>query len=1651
MDSAPSFMVEKAVKGFNKGDITAQEFNHLISLAVHGSKQNLLEDREQEVIYGSEITCMPVVWAKSYQSRRTKWKSRGLAGAGDGKHLLSDKFVDEYFPFQSRRASRVWLQVARDDETENEFRVEVRKNRTSRNILHIFTLTKSAMPYLEITASSEFVLITKKQNLLRFKAAREDNVFTVWSHVLSSISTGLSHHRLYFGSAIASSPSVRWGFVFIPLVLVQCLKLLKVFSLRVEGLFRQPGDAKLVQQLVDAFECQNYVNLSKSRLLRFSSSGQSRHSGGGGPAAPLSTSSMASSNALSARSNGAAKPDPASAAAVASLMKRYLSELPEPPFTFTAFEQLRMVWRDIGATHLRIAACRRVILDLPHPHRDVVVTLLVFFKLVARFSHVNKMTPKNLAVCFAPSMSKPRQTLSSVDDSALFASVHMRIGVLEFLITHIDELFPPHIQSLGCNFLGPDNGVLLSAAMAAQAVSSAAKRSATLGVQWNMKRIELDSPSFQLRRVTSEVLLHASNLGDMVNERVQVNEALLQKLTALKGKLHVIFVCGESNDESAYLVDSLLADSPAADPILAETSLSDTCPYVSADIFSYVPCNDDKQKSNRVTIDWDQTTLVILRSTNLRASGGARHCLLFRIASLLSSSVVYGCRGDLHRGDMSGKFDIMSDLFDFRRGCENDVTFNAHRDIYPQLVLALRECDVPFTDLGGSAVDPCVYMEASIAEQLGANAQTVELNITTHTLRTCFPKRTCLVEVSKPTEADRRNLSSSLRQELCRITSPKTVMGVCLSGAGFAELARGLVKATGNGVSLASYTPASSIKYEQDRRVYHMALERQREIFAHVCVDHLDNFVNKLRASARETNSFSTLCTAIPHFIDSLASPSLTRTPSASTDQPLLPPLPPRDEVEEHTISHFPILHGKDHLQALLTAQVGSMLKIFDGWFVVSNELADDAKTSTSFVHHRTGRDQLKTSLFAKIEHSMTKNHIHSEALSTCYLDYLWSSTMALDQFATNDNNGNVEGSSNTPATTSKEFWEKVDAVEKSFFAVTTGSAQAEVFGKVMRQKLQTAVEAQNDSLRRQFSADKRNAEIARSNAERQLRSEIESLSAISQDELGTASETYREECAALRADCEEQLAAFRRHEAEELANAEARSLKAQNDLKEAHAASMKQLKLAMSNDAEDAQRTIAALQTLSSKASADHHSAVNSALHDLQHEVSLRRAAEESVLELESSASRAQQQYDELVSSLKGDLLSAQTELEAGRQQLSSTVAELNRQSSLHESLAKAASEASARHSAAQSSLEQNLEACSVRETELVGQLEAARTSHTESQIKMHEEIRKLNSIQSEFDAARVTWQQNRSELQQEVRAVGQAAQRAVSEQLDLEDEVNELTASKQRKQKEIESKTNQIADLKNEILHQQSAMTEAAESAAQASERTLNATVLRLKEDKVQTEHELNTVHRLQMDLMQSEAASEKLKCETHYQLLLSQQREDLRNEAREEASKLMQEHERAMVEMATTHARASTELEMSAQEIERLNKQLNLLDKTRRQSFSRREAASAQIHALKIAALEGGLAKANANFTAESAAKVEAETRFRLEADANSKLKQELASLQDELRMQREENAQLVGQVKVSHAQCAIDLENCPITHWRSVTMMSIVGSGWGAQVA
>ena len=398
------------------------------------------------------------------------------------------------------------------------------------------------------------------------------------------------------------------------------------------------------------------------------------------------------------------------------------------------------VWKEIGAAHLRIKQFRDIILSMPIAHRDMVVVLLVFFKLIARFSHVNKMTPHNIAVCFSPSIFKAAPKDFNIGNIELFDAVRIGIEVLEFFIVNIDDLLPPHVQSLGCDFLGPDieKDVTRSTSETGRSVlADAVDRAAPAAVPEvdRMDPCELSQcPSnaksellffFEQRGGETDVSQssdgatkqagsardqqpqargsepwsdsesddysgdpesdddvicehrgvvgrmsarrsgrfrvsgasgtssNASGFGNQTNTRntrswgkLKVNHGALQTLSRLQGRVYVVFLAGEPDD--------IATDHPLAHqlfgiqspPEIAMGSLdSSSSPSVRMAVFPYSVAKSQrdeppqKRSVGPSAVENNEGSLVVLTSHGLMPDGGRQHALLFRICSLLSSTV----------------------------------------------------------------------------------------------------------------------------------------------------------------------------------------------------------------------------------------------------------------------------------------------------------------------------------------------------------------------------------------------------------------------------------------------------------------------------------------------------------------------------------------------------------------------------------------------------------------------------------------------------------------------------------------------------------------------------------------------------------------------------------------------------------------------------------------------------------------------------------------------------------------------------------------------------------------------------------------------------------------------------------------------------
>ncbi|XP_077353583.1 rho GTPase-activating protein 24 isoform X1 [Festucalex cinctus] len=185
----------------------------------------------------------------------------------------------------------------------------------------------------------------------------------------------------------------RYGNKMAPMLVEQCADFIRQRGLREEGLFRLPGQANLVKELQEAFDC------------------------GEKPLFDCNTDVHT----------------------VASLLKLYLRELPEPvvPFhkydDFLACAKLLGVEDDTGMKELR-----KLVEGLPPVNYNLLKYICRFLDEVQSYSGVNKMSVQNLATVFGPNILWPKFK----DPVAIMEGTVLVQQLMAVLIGRHDTLFP---------------------------------------------------------------------------------------------------------------------------------------------------------------------------------------------------------------------------------------------------------------------------------------------------------------------------------------------------------------------------------------------------------------------------------------------------------------------------------------------------------------------------------------------------------------------------------------------------------------------------------------------------------------------------------------------------------------------------------------------------------------------------------------------------------------------------------------------------------------------------------------------------------------------------------------------------------------------------------------------------------------------------------------------------------------------------------------------------------------------------------------------------------------------------------------------------------------------------------------------------------
>ncbi|KYO25175.1 rho GTPase-activating protein 22 isoform X2 [Alligator mississippiensis] len=155
----------------------------------------------------------------------------------------------------------------------------------------------------------------------------------------------------------------KYGQRLAPLLVEQCVDFIRERGLTEEGLFRMPGQANLVKDLQDSFDCGEKPLFDSNTDVH----------------------------------------------TVASLLKLYLRELPEPVIPFAKYEDFlscgQLLSKDEGEGTQELV---KQVKNLPPANYNLLKYICKFLDEVQSHSSINKMSVQNLATVFGPNILRPK-------------------------------------------------------------------------------------------------------------------------------------------------------------------------------------------------------------------------------------------------------------------------------------------------------------------------------------------------------------------------------------------------------------------------------------------------------------------------------------------------------------------------------------------------------------------------------------------------------------------------------------------------------------------------------------------------------------------------------------------------------------------------------------------------------------------------------------------------------------------------------------------------------------------------------------------------------------------------------------------------------------------------------------------------------------------------------------------------------------------------------------------------------------------------------------------------------------------------------------------------------------------------------------------
>ncbi|KAF1798645.1 hypothetical protein FB192DRAFT_1392542 [Mucor lusitanicus] len=177
----------------------------------------------------------------------------------------------------------------------------------------------------------------------------------------------------------------------VPLIVQECIKEVEARGLDYEGIYRKSGGAAQIRAIQLAFENGESINLSDEEEYN-------------------------------------------DICAITSVLKQYFRDLPNPLLTCEHYDSFIQV-ATLDHNENKIKAFSSILHQLPKAHYDTIALLFQHLVKVYQQSDVNRMSVKNLAMVFAPTLMRHS------DASRDFLDISYKNATIEYILLHTVELF----------------------------------------------------------------------------------------------------------------------------------------------------------------------------------------------------------------------------------------------------------------------------------------------------------------------------------------------------------------------------------------------------------------------------------------------------------------------------------------------------------------------------------------------------------------------------------------------------------------------------------------------------------------------------------------------------------------------------------------------------------------------------------------------------------------------------------------------------------------------------------------------------------------------------------------------------------------------------------------------------------------------------------------------------------------------------------------------------------------------------------------------------------------------------------------------------------------------------------------------------------